>query len=249
MADLFDVDWAEVSITSSAEVVVLNEGEEPPPEAFKLPDAIGIGVIIERAVGIKCARSWKILPDVGADPEYPDVSPRDAEALREWKALGVDQGAAGARTESSKPAETVVTQPVEEIIEEKASVSAGLGQVAAHETAAQTAAEPKRVSRMKKADKGQKTGGLKSDRTAELAKRKDTGKANAPKTPKSGKAKNASKAKNTAKAKGAAKAKRTGKPTRDAKKKAGKRKTGKATTKKKSGKSNRPAAKKKTRAR
>jgi isoleucyl-tRNA synthetase len=26
---------------------------------------------------------------VGEDPEYPDVTPRDAQALREWKALGV----------------------------------------------------------------------------------------------------------------------------------------------------------------
>jgi isoleucyl-tRNA synthetase len=26
---------------------------------------------------------------VGEDAEYPDVSPRDAQALREWKALGV----------------------------------------------------------------------------------------------------------------------------------------------------------------
>ena len=49
----------------------------------------GVAVVVEKAVGIKCARSWKILPDVGSDPEYPDVSPRDAKALREWKALGV----------------------------------------------------------------------------------------------------------------------------------------------------------------
>ena len=28
-------------------------------------------------------------PTVGDDAEYPDVSPRDAQALREWKALGV----------------------------------------------------------------------------------------------------------------------------------------------------------------
>jgi isoleucyl-tRNA synthetase len=49
----------------------------------------GVAVVVEKAVGIKCARSWKILGDVGADPEYPDVSPRDAKALREWKALGV----------------------------------------------------------------------------------------------------------------------------------------------------------------
>ena len=46
-------------------------------------------VVVEKAQGIKCARSWKILPTVGEDAEYPDVSPRDAQALREWKALGV----------------------------------------------------------------------------------------------------------------------------------------------------------------
>jgi len=40
-----------------------------------------------RAEGRKCARSWKILPTVGSDPDYPDVSPRDARALREWDAL------------------------------------------------------------------------------------------------------------------------------------------------------------------
>jgi isoleucyl-tRNA synthetase len=89
MSDLFDVDWAEVCITSSAEVVVLNPGEDAPPAAFKLQDAIGIGVVVEKAQGTKCARSWKILPTVGEDAEYPDVSPRDAAALREWKALGV----------------------------------------------------------------------------------------------------------------------------------------------------------------
>jgi isoleucyl-tRNA synthetase len=47
----------------------------------------GVAVVVEKAVGTKCARSWKILPTVGDDPEYPDVSPRDAQALREWKAL------------------------------------------------------------------------------------------------------------------------------------------------------------------
>ena len=37
------------------------------------------------AEGKKCARSWKILPSVGSDRAYPDVSPRDARALREWE--------------------------------------------------------------------------------------------------------------------------------------------------------------------
>jgi isoleucyl-tRNA synthetase len=82
---LFDVDLAEVCITSNAMVT----NDNPPAGAFTLNDVPGVAVVVERAVGIKCARSWKILPDVGADPDYPDVSPRDAQALREWKALGV----------------------------------------------------------------------------------------------------------------------------------------------------------------
>jgi isoleucyl-tRNA synthetase len=85
LATLFDVDLAEVCITSNYEV---REGEAP-PGAFRLNDMGGVAVVVERAVGTKCARSWKILPSVGEDPEYPDVSPRDAKALREWKALGV----------------------------------------------------------------------------------------------------------------------------------------------------------------
>jgi isoleucyl-tRNA synthetase len=63
--------------------------DDPPAGAFRLNEVPGVAVVVEKAAGIKCARSWKILPTVGDDPEYPDVSPRDAEALREWKALGV----------------------------------------------------------------------------------------------------------------------------------------------------------------
>jgi isoleucyl-tRNA synthetase len=82
---LFHVDLAEVCITSNAMVT----NAEAPPGAFRLNDVPGVAVVVEKAAGIKCARSWKILPSVGEDPEYPDVSPRDAQALREWKALGV----------------------------------------------------------------------------------------------------------------------------------------------------------------
>ena len=85
LATLFDVDLAEVCITSNYEV---REGEAP-SDAFRLDGVPGVGVVVERAIGTKCARSWKILPTVGEDAEYPDVSPRDAAALREWKALGV----------------------------------------------------------------------------------------------------------------------------------------------------------------
>jgi isoleucyl-tRNA synthetase len=82
---LFDIDLAEVCITSNAMV----SNDDAPAEAFRLNDVPGVAVVVEKAVGTKCARSWKILPDVGSDPEYPDVSPRDAQALREWKALGL----------------------------------------------------------------------------------------------------------------------------------------------------------------
>jgi isoleucyl-tRNA synthetase len=47
----------------------------------------GVAVVPNLAEGTKCARSWKILNDIGADPEYPDVSLRDAKALREWEAM------------------------------------------------------------------------------------------------------------------------------------------------------------------
>jgi isoleucyl-tRNA synthetase len=85
LGTLFDVDLAEVCITSNYEI---REGDAP-AGAFRLNDVPGVAVVVEKAVGTKCARSWKILTTVGDDPEYPDVSPRDAEALREWKALGV----------------------------------------------------------------------------------------------------------------------------------------------------------------
>ncbi|HKA82152.1 MAG TPA: class I tRNA ligase family protein, partial [Xanthobacteraceae bacterium] len=82
-AAIVDVDLAEISITSAATLV---EGEGP-PGAFRLDEVKGVAVEVRPAAGRKCARSWKILPSVGSDPAYPDVSPRDAKALREWEAM------------------------------------------------------------------------------------------------------------------------------------------------------------------
>ncbi len=73
---------AEVAITSEL-TVTAGEG---PAEAFRLDDVPGVAVEFRPARGAKCARSWKILPSVGSDPDYPDVTPRDAKALREWDA-------------------------------------------------------------------------------------------------------------------------------------------------------------------
>ena len=82
-ATLVEIDLAEVSITSAATLV---EGEGP-PDAFRLDDVRGVAVEVRLAEGNKCARSWKILPSVGSDPAYTDVSQRDARALREWDAM------------------------------------------------------------------------------------------------------------------------------------------------------------------
>ena len=78
-----DVDLAELCITSGA---VLVEGDGP-AEAFRLADVPGVAVVPHLAEGRKCARSWKISPAVGLDPQFPDVTPRDAQALREWEAM------------------------------------------------------------------------------------------------------------------------------------------------------------------
>jgi isoleucyl-tRNA synthetase len=85
--DLFgiatDADLAELCITSEATLV---EGEGP-ASAFRLDDVAAVAVEPRLAEGRKCARSWKISPAVGSDPQYPDVTPRDAQALREWDAM------------------------------------------------------------------------------------------------------------------------------------------------------------------
>ncbi len=83
-AALDGVDLAEISITSGISV----SDKAAPADAFTLDDVKGVGVVFGKASGTKCARSWRFTDDVGSDPEFPDVSARDAEALRELRALG-----------------------------------------------------------------------------------------------------------------------------------------------------------------
>ncbi|PJI45645.1 MAG: isoleucine--tRNA ligase [Rhizobium sp.] len=82
LAALDGLDFAEICITSDITVV----GGEGPAEAFCLDDGTKVAVEPKPAEGTKCARSWKITRDVGSDPDYPDVSARDAAALRELAA-------------------------------------------------------------------------------------------------------------------------------------------------------------------
>ena len=81
-AALDGLDLAEIFITSSAR---LSDGPAP-PDAFVLDNVSAVAVVPEKAKGRKCARSWIISPEVGTDPDYPDISPRDAQAVREWEA-------------------------------------------------------------------------------------------------------------------------------------------------------------------
>jgi len=82
LAALKGVDLAEVSITSAI-AVAAGEG---PADAFRMPEVPGVAVLFQRAGGVKCARSWRYFDPASADPAYPDVTPRDAKALRELEA-------------------------------------------------------------------------------------------------------------------------------------------------------------------
>jgi isoleucyl-tRNA synthetase len=80
---MVDIDLADICITSAATLA----NDEGPADAFRMPEIPGVAVVVNLAEGTKCARSWKISHTVGADPQYPDVSPRDAKALREWETM------------------------------------------------------------------------------------------------------------------------------------------------------------------
>src|SRR5262249_702138 len=95
---LSEDEWAEVCITSgftARESRITSLGQDVPLADKEWAKDLGklffdndicpeAAVSVKKAEGKKCARSWKILPSVGTDPAYPDVSPRDAQALREW---------------------------------------------------------------------------------------------------------------------------------------------------------------------
>jgi isoleucyl-tRNA synthetase len=81
---LHKTDLSEICITSGLD---LAKGDGP-ADAFRLDDLKNVAIVPSLASGIKCARSWRYTDDVGSDPNFPDVSARDAAALRELKALG-----------------------------------------------------------------------------------------------------------------------------------------------------------------
>ena len=83
VAALEGVDMAEVAITSGFE---RRPYALAPENAFRLPNEKDVAVAIAPVAGRKCARSWRYSEEVGTDPDYPDVTLRDAAALREYDA-------------------------------------------------------------------------------------------------------------------------------------------------------------------
>ncbi|MGV8930269.1 MAG: isoleucine--tRNA ligase [Brevundimonas sp.] len=65
------LDPAEIFRTSGVEMVVGGDA---------------VTVEVRLAGHPKCARSWRRVPDVGSDPAYPELSARDADAVRWWDA-------------------------------------------------------------------------------------------------------------------------------------------------------------------
>ncbi len=74
---------AELCITSGA---TLRDGAGP-AEAFRLEGVDDVSVVPARAGGVKCARSWKFFDPAAADPAYPGITPRDAQAVAEWDGM------------------------------------------------------------------------------------------------------------------------------------------------------------------
>jgi len=76
LAALRSVDFADLCITSG----LFLTADPAPAEAFRLPEVPGVGVVFELALGGKCQRCWKILPDVGSH-KHPHTCARCNAAL------------------------------------------------------------------------------------------------------------------------------------------------------------------------
>ncbi|WP_312135752.1 isoleucine--tRNA ligase [Brevundimonas sp.] len=74
------------TVTAPAELLAAYEGLDA-AEVFRTSGADlvagdAISAVIKTAGYPKCARSWRKVPDVGSDAEYPDLSARDADTVR-----------------------------------------------------------------------------------------------------------------------------------------------------------------------
>ena len=75
-AALESVSFEDVTITSAINVT----GDAAPEDAFSVPEVSGVAVSFAKASGEKCARCWKVLPDVGTH-SHAGVCARCDEAI------------------------------------------------------------------------------------------------------------------------------------------------------------------------
>lgn len=77
------VDLSELLVVSQVELTYCDaiDGDQSFIRIESVDDTF---VNVDRAQGKKCSRCWKITQDVGSDLDYPDVTLRDAQALREY---------------------------------------------------------------------------------------------------------------------------------------------------------------------
>ncbi|MSP04757.1 MAG: isoleucine--tRNA ligase [Acetobacteraceae bacterium] len=69
--------WAELAIVSGVEFAL----GDPPSAAFSLAEVGGVAVMVVVAPGNKCARCWKILPEVGGDADHHTLCLRCVDAV------------------------------------------------------------------------------------------------------------------------------------------------------------------------
>jgi isoleucyl-tRNA synthetase len=91
VVSLGDVDLAELCITSAATI----EAAPPPAGAFGLPDVPDIGVVASLALGERCERCWRVLPEVCHVPGHDDLCQRCAEVIDRGAGAGMPLAAAG----------------------------------------------------------------------------------------------------------------------------------------------------------
>ena len=69
--------WAELAIVSDVEFALT----DAPAEAFRISEVAGVAVSVATAAGEKCARCWKILPEVGRHAAHPSLCVRCVDAV------------------------------------------------------------------------------------------------------------------------------------------------------------------------
>ncbi len=75
------LDLSEICITSGGDLIEVPDGSVLPSGAFALSDVAGVAVTPALAAGVKCARCWQVLEEVGKSAAHPLLCRRCEEAV------------------------------------------------------------------------------------------------------------------------------------------------------------------------